>query len=148
MASYDELYQMPKVKFLIFFPIWYYYQNFNRNITSWFYILKIELHAHLSGSVPKSTLYTILNEDRSKNSDLLAKFNEITNEERDLDSCFRLFPIVHQILNNKDNLIRVTKDVLAHFESINVVYLELRTTPRHIQDESTKEIVLTKKEYI
>ena len=55
---------------------------------------------------------------------------------------------MHQILNNKNNLIRVARDVLAHFESINVVYLELRTTPRNIQDEHTKETVLTKKEYI
>lgn len=78
-------------------------------------------------------------------------FNELKKfptGERDLNECFKVFPILHRLLNNKDVLRRVTREVLEDFSNENCVYLELRTTPRNIVDVNTNEVVCTKKEYL
>jgi adenosine deaminase len=83
----------------------------------------------------------------------LMKQNNISEEEyplhehRDLDKAFQCFRVLHQVLNKRDVLERVTREVLHDFHSDNVVYLELRTTPRNIF-VNQGQIVLTKKDHI
>ena len=117
------------------------------------------MHAHLSGSASDATLFELLEEHLSTESahereKFLNMMHELkayssASKEVDLDSCFKLFAITHKILSNLKNLARVTREVLESFSAINVVYLELRTTPRNIYSTiSPSELVVSKKEYI
>jgi adenosine deaminase len=55
-----------------------------------------------------------------------------------LSECFEIFDLIHAIMNNKQTLKRVTYEALCDFYNDNVVYLELRTTPRDLPDGTTK----------
>jgi adenosine deaminase len=121
--------------------------------------LKIELHAHLSGSVSNETLLELLEKqiqiensnEREKYSNLLDELKAFTssNQETNLDTCFKLFSITHKILSNKENLKQVTREVLEKFDSVNTVYLELRTTPRNIYSTSEpSQLLVSKKDYV
>jgi adenosine deaminase len=117
---------------------------------------KIELHAHLSGSVRNSTIIELIKnellEKRSETQDELNIEKEIEqyqiNENKSLKDCFTIFSHLHRLLNNKENLERVTREILKDFADENVIYLELRTTPRVIYDSFSKKVILTKRDYI
>lgn len=49
---------------------------------------------------------------------------------RALKQCFELFPIIHDLIQDAPTLRRVVLQVLSDFAADNVIYLELRTTPR------------------
>lgn len=54
---------------------------------------------------------------------------------------FQIFSLVHRVIKDQKRLKRIVQETLEDFESNNCVYLELRTTPKPLQD-------LTKVEYI
>lgn len=66
--------------------------------------------------------------------------------DKSMEQCFHIFGLLHRLLRKRENLIRVTKEILEDFSMENTVYLELRTTPRAIYDK--EKLVLSKKEYI
>jgi len=68
--------------------------------------------------------------------------------ERDLDECFKYFSVLHEVLNSREILRRIVREVFEDFRSDNVVYLELRTTPRCIKNPNTGEILVSKVEYV
>ncbi|KAL3696727.1 hypothetical protein R1sor_010803 [Riccia sorocarpa] len=94
-------------------------------------IPKIELHAHLNGCVRSSTLRELYLERGCKgkvsNSDLDCL---ILKENRSLTECFRLFPFIHALTTDHAIVTRITKEAIEDFILDNVVYLELRTTPK------------------
>lgn len=45
-------------------------------------------------------------------------------------SCFRLFDVIHSIIDTKNALIRITREVIEDFVNDGVIYAEIRTTPR------------------
>lgn len=94
----------------------------------------------MSGSVRYPTLVELV--ERSGNPHLghLRKPN-------DLAECFQVFGILHKLITNTDILREITRRVLDDFRAENCVYLELRTTPRFIKDETGK-ILVTKHEYL
>lgn len=47
-----------------------------------------------------------------------------------IDSCFQLFDIIHDVIETKDDLIRITKECIEDFVKDGVIYAEIRTTPR------------------
>ena len=49
---------------------------------------------------------------------------------RSLAECFRLFDVIHRITTDLATITRITAEVLEDFAAENVVYLELRTTPK------------------
>jgi adenosine deaminase len=63
-----------------------------------------------------------------------------------MDQCFAIFGLLHQLLKKKENLIRVTREILSDFSEENTVYLELRTTPRNIYEN--EKLIVSKREYI
>ncbi|RNA41130.1 adenosine deaminase [Brachionus plicatilis] len=124
---------------------------------------KIELHAHLSGSVRYHTIIDLLNEELNaldsaepqKIKSEIDLLNCLKNKpsisctnSRSLSECFQVFTILHRLLNNLNILEKVTHDILQDFESDNCVYLELRTTPRNIYDQNRTKILVSKRHYL
>jgi len=93
---------------------------------------KLELHAHLHGSVRMSTLLELCS---LKNIPFDPSL--LSNESRDLSQCFKIFDLIHNVVTEANTLRRVVREVLSDFAHNNVCYLELRTTPRPLQDDGT-----------
>lgn len=85
---------------------------------------KVELHSHLNGSVRRSTMNELL---------------PPTPEEGDgivhtIEDAFREFKKVYKVINTESSLRRVVRETLEDSLKDNVRYLELRTTPRKLND--------------
>uniref|UniRef100_A0A0C9RAC4 Adal-a protein n=1 Tax=Fopius arisanus TaxID=64838 RepID=A0A0C9RAC4_9HYME len=97
---------------------------------------KIELHAHLNGSVSPQTLKKLQklksNGDNSASMPDMEKFTT-------LKECFQMFNLVHSLTDTPEAVFLATHDVIQEFHDDNVIYLELRSTPRSIKDQMTKE---------
>jgi adenosine deaminase len=52
---------------------------------------------------------------------------------RDLRKCFGIFHEIHKLISTRDILKRVLMEVLEDFMADNVIYLELRSTPRTLE---------------
>ncbi len=68
--------------------------------------------------------------------------------ERDLDECFKYFSVLHEVLNSREVLRRIAREVFEDFRKDNVVYLELRTTPRCMKNPNTGDILVSKLDYL
>ncbi|CAL0309072.1 unnamed protein product [Lupinus luteus] len=103
---------------------------------------KLELHAHLNGSIRNSTLLelaTALDEkDFAEVQHVILKY-----DDRSLKEVFNLFDLIHILTTDHDTVTRITKEVVEDFASENVVYLELRTTPKR-----NDSIGMSKRSYI
>ncbi|KAK4487345.1 hypothetical protein RD792_006039 [Penstemon davidsonii] len=109
---------------------------------------KIELHAHLNGSIRDSTLLYILLPSFTYNStsflfyELARELGEkgtivfsevehvLSKNERSLVEVFKLFDLIHNVTTDHKTVTRITKEVIEDFAADNAVYLELRTTPK------------------
>lgn len=120
---------------------------------SWIQSLpKVEMHAHLSGSVKDSTIRAMLREeaeaagtplDAAAASSEPSCLSTFISGERTLSQCFEVFSLLHRLLSSLDAVARVTREVIADFAADEVVYLELRTTPRALPARGT-----SKREYV
>jgi adenosine deaminase len=98
----------------------------------WFVSMpKIELHAHLNGSVRDPTLLELA---RALGDKGIIDFSEVEHcilkEDRTIHEVFKLFGLIHILTTDHATVTRITKEVVEDFASENVVYLELRTTPK------------------
>ncbi|KAK0674303.1 putative adenosine deaminase-like protein [Cercophora samala] len=100
---------------------------------------KIELHAHLSGSISRQTLHEVWSHKTLTNtltppslSDPLVEMPE-GKHDYDLKTFFPLFSsYIYSLVSDLWALRYTTLAVLDDFQADGVVYLELRTTPRAI----------------
>lgn len=98
------------------------------------------MHAHLNGSLSSETLKTL-----GCSTSSMVRYQELSTilkkTERTLDECFQLFKIAHELTKTKEAVYIATESVIKEFANDNVIYLELRTTPR-------KENDMTEEDYI
>ena len=95
---------------------------------------KIELHAHLNGSISSCTMQKLLkrhSERKSKGqTPTLWETTILKGEKRSLDDCFVMFRMIHTLVIDEEAVEMVAHDVVQEFAADGVVYLELRSTPR------------------
>ena len=95
---------------------------------------KIELHAHLTGSITPQTLHSIWLHAKGANAgftlaDPLEKLSQ--DKAWNVQTFFPLFSsYIYALISTRENIIWSTMSVLHDFWADGVVYLELRTTPR------------------
>ncbi|CAK6961590.1 adenosine deaminase-like protein isoform X1 [Scomber scombrus] len=103
---------------------------------------KVELHAHLNGSVSFQTIEKLLK--RKPHLNIEHSMTAIgKGQRRTLDECFQVFKVIHQLVDTEEDILMVAIDVIKEFAADGVKYLELRSTPR-----AEKKTGLTKKGYI
>lgn len=100
---------------------------------------KVELHAHLSGSISRATLHTIWQE---KNTNLDDGGTTLPDPATALKpagtfptilSFFQIFnDYIYNLVNDRESIAYATRSVVEDFQRDGVRYLELRTTPRNI----------------
>lgn len=96
---------------------------------------KIELHAHLNGSISSSAINEIKTALSGENYKPIDKENNGPKDDgriTSMEECFQIFDYIHGIISSKEALQLATKLVIRDFYDDNVVYLELRTTPKQI----------------
>lgn len=87
---------------------------------------KIELHAHLNGSIRRWTL-----EELALAAGLNVRESQIIRgDARTVSEMFAVFDVIHHAVRGGKTIRRIAREVLEDAEADGVVYLELRTTPR------------------
>ncbi|KAI8911991.1 hypothetical protein DFJ77DRAFT_512012 [Powellomyces hirtus] len=112
---------------------------------------KLELHAHVNGSIPPEALRQLAEKRMSETVDkgeaakgALSVLDAIAwKSEFDIKDFFPLFKHIYGLTNDPESLTFVMHSVITDFENDGVRYIELRSTPR--DDPSTG---LTKDSYI
>ncbi|XP_076276240.1 adenosine deaminase-like protein [Lasioglossum baleicum] len=102
---------------------------------------KVELHAHLNGSLSPETLktlYKMQNPDSDGEENIVMSMGKYSS----LGECFKVFDVAHALTTTPEAVFQSARDVIKEFREDNVIYLELRSTPRFINGQ------MTKREYI
>jgi adenosine deaminase len=113
---------------------------------------KVELHAHLNGCIRETTLLELAQErnvtlsshfhlDTPHDSNSLSQMYNV--KPRSLHDCFELFEDLKQCVNDRASLQRIAREALEDFALQNVVYLELRSTPKRLRDMNKRQYLET-----
>ncbi|XP_059470601.1 adenosine deaminase-like protein isoform X2 [Neocloeon triangulifer] len=100
---------------------------------------KIELHAHLNGSLSERTIQKLSHLEGAPH--LYDEWQVAINhgQHRTLAECFEMFKAVHALTVTPEAVRLATSDVITDFEKDGVIYLELRSTPREVKGRMNKE---------
>lgn len=117
-----------------------------KNLTKLFqfcYILpKLELHAHLTGSIRPKTIFDLLTNDTDKD-----EFAKLVSGTRKLDECHLIFKYIYKILTSLDVVKRITREMLIDWSKQNCYYLEIRSNIKAIGNNTKYDyLVLVLKE--
>lgn len=111
---------------------------------------KVELHAHLSGSISRTTLHEIWQKKKQngKEDDAPSEDPAIALKPAGtyptIISFFQIFnDYIYHLVNDRESIAYATRSVVEDFRLDGVRYLELRTTPRAIPAAG-----ITKDEYV
>mmetsp|Transcript_11184 Transcript_11184/g.12269 ORF Transcript_11184/g.12269 Transcript_11184/m.12269 type:complete len:339 (-) Transcript_11184:220-1236(-) len=86
---------------------------------------KVELHAHLNGSIPRAFVQQLC---QSRG----IEWPTILDEQVNLQSAMDMFSAIHKLIDSQEILTRLCSEVFSAFAEDNVAYLEIRTTPKGI----------------
>lgn len=91
------------------------------------------MHAHLNGSLSNSTLGKLIelkkkNEGSVEDSNL-ASYNTFNSDDC-LEKCFEKFKLAHDLVDSNGAVKLALLCVIDEFSKENVIYLEIRSTPR------------------
>ncbi|XP_012735828.2 adenosine deaminase-like protein [Fundulus heteroclitus] len=121
---------------------WCLYWEMEDDVAFYKELPKVELHAHLNGSVSVQTVERLI--QRKPHLNIEHSMTAIgKGQRRTLDECFEVFKVIHKLVDTDEDILMVAKDVIKEFAADNVKYLELRSTPREEKDTR-----LTKKSYV
>eukprot|EP00386_Alphamonas_edax_P006806 GDKI01021863.1.p1 GENE.GDKI01021863.1~~GDKI01021863.1.p1 ORF type:complete len:360 (+),score=135.21 GDKI01021863.1:186-1265(+) len=105
---------------------------------------KVDLHTHFHGDIRQSTLKRLLEERRPHDPRLREVTFEpfaVGDDHKALERCFAYFDLVYLLVEDRDTIALMAREVLSDFAEDNVKYLELRTTPRAVERTGlTKEM--------
>ncbi|XP_072021995.1 N6-Methyl-AMP deaminase-like isoform X4 [Amphiura filiformis] len=111
---------------------------------------KVELHAHLNGSISNETMTKLLArkahlpQDQQPDTQALQQWTDKVEKGKDVNLVsFQMFKLNHQIVDDTEAVAMVAKDVVREFAEDGVRYLELRSTPRDVPQTG-----MTKRSYI
>ncbi|CRG89668.1 hypothetical protein PISL3812_06707 [Talaromyces islandicus] len=113
---------------------------------------KIELHAHLSGSITRECLHEIWARKKYQNPQLAVEDPCVLMPPGKVDYGLHVFfdvfsKSIYHLCNDVDSISYATTSVLNNFQNDGVRYLELRTTPREIRDDQGA-IAVSKESYV
>ncbi|OXA61425.1 adenosine deaminase-like protein [Folsomia candida] len=75
-------------------------------------------------------------------SSLMPKVRLELDGKPSLSECWKAFAKIHQVIQTPEILFQATCEVIHNFVKDNVIYLELRTTPKKIHDIPSKQIYI------
>ncbi|KAG5928545.1 hypothetical protein E4U42_000462 [Claviceps africana] len=106
---------------------------------------KIELHAHLTGSVSCRALHHVWKRKKDMGETDLANPLLVMSEGKHDYNLKNFFPLfssyIYNLLTDKESIEYATRSVLEDFLADGVVYLELRTTPRATGDMTAEAYI-------
>ena len=101
---------------------------------------KIELHVHLDGSIRPTTISELLDISLEK----AIKLSTVSNKTNSLKEYLDKFDIPLKIMQTKENLVRVSKELAEDLQNDNVIYAEIRFAPnKHLEQGLTLDEVIT-----
>lgn len=107
---------------------------------------KVELHAHLNGSLNidsiKELAEKVYGPQTEEFAGMCQRFIKFTKGD-DLNDCFEKFKFVHELTSTRKGLHYATELVMRDFAKDNVMYLELRTTPKSNENMTRREYLQT-----
>ncbi|KAG9594270.1 Metallo-dependent hydrolase, partial [Aureobasidium melanogenum] len=112
-------------------------------------IPKVELHAHLTGSISRQSLHKIwlrkkANDPSFDLEDPLTAIPRAADGEINVTSFFPIFDkYIYALISDQESIQHATISVLEDFQDDGVRYVELRTTPRAIPDAG-----MSKEDYV
>ncbi|KAL9185133.1 hypothetical protein ACHAXT_002910 [Thalassiosira profunda] len=124
---------------------------------------KVELHAHLNGSIREHTLVELakergvalpakflLHEAERHDPDQEWDVQFFNTKPRSLEECFEIFACIPKCVNDMPALRRITREVLEDAANDNIAYIELRTGPKvMLRDHRSEETeCCTKRQYV
>lgn len=99
-------------------------------------IPKVELHAHLNGSISQKTLRKLYNCHKNKDELSFKEDDIVLSGQQDHTKAFNAFRLIHSLVVDIESVKIVTGDVINEFYDDNVKYLELRSTPKCLSNSS------------
>lgn len=108
---------------------------------------KIELHAHLTGSISPQCLHEIWTQRQLSSPDITLRdpLDAMSKDKAwDVRTFFPLFSgYIYELCSTRESIVYSTNAVLHDIVDDGVVYLELRTTPRSSPSISKEEYIST-----
>jgi len=103
---------------------------------------KVELHAHLNGSIRESTIIEFLKQHPKYAADdaLLKqalKFCRVDEHEtRTMEECFSLFNLIYELITDYSHIRRITLEMIEDYVAENCIHLEIRTTCKNFDSKN------------
>ncbi|KAG7362775.1 adenosine deaminase [Nitzschia inconspicua] len=116
---------------------------------------KVELHAHLNGSIRETTLFDLARERNIQlsshhfSNDLLPGVDHsmYNVRPRSLQDCFAMFAEISTVVDDLPSIRRVAQEMLEDFAAEGCVYLEIRSTPKALLLLNGSSKLATKRDY-